>query len=66
MEKSLIMIIRRKMVKNTFLLIFSDPEIVFVLYAKIMKSCFHTIFAKDYGNMGFHGNQIGDMVPNYW
>ena len=58
------------MVKNTFLLIFSDPERVLSLcwYAKILKSSFYTCvhFSKTYGNMGFHGKQIGDMVPNYW
>ena len=48
------------MVKNTFLLIFSDQEIVFSFFTLV------SIFAKNYLNVGFHGNQIGDMVPNYW
>ena len=64
------MIIRKKIVKSTFLLIFSDTEIVFSLCfvclspeIKLLHLC--PFFAKYYGNTGFHGNQIGDMVPNY-
>ena len=56
------------MVKNTFLLIFSDPEIVFSLCfvcldpeIRFLHLC--SFLIKNYGNMGCHGNQIGCMVP---
>ena len=61
------MIIRRQIVKSTFLFIFSDPESVFSLCfvcsgPEIMSLQLCPFFIKDYGNMSFHGNQIGDMV----
>ena len=53
------------MVNNTFLLIFSDPKIVFSLCFVCPDPGikFLHIFEKKYGNTSFHGNQIGHMVP---
>ena len=48
------------MVKNTFLVISSDPEVVFKLFiVKTLELCFplRPIFDEDCMNMCFHGNQ---------
>ena len=67
-DKRVIMIITKKIVRSTFLFIFSDPEVLFPLCfeckdCRIMfsKSCLFFLY-KDHMNMSFHGNQIEDIV----
>ena len=49
-----------KIVKSTFLFIFSDPEVLFPLCFECYEP--EIMFDEDDMNMGFHGNQIQDIV----